>query len=88
MLMDEIRERLHAKAAQHNDPEIAMLADATIRRRRAAVTRKKAKPMTREAATEIRAYKAEHPEKSQWEIGVHFGYTQGRISEVLSGKRT
>lgn len=88
MLMKEIRERLHKKASEHDDPEIAMLADATIRRKRAILTRKKSKPMTPEDARAIREFKEAHPEKSQWEIGVQFGYTQGRISEVLSGKRT
>jgi hypothetical protein len=44
-------------------------------------------PMTPEKAEEIRRLKARYPAMSQHEIGRLTGTNQGRVSEVLAGKR-
>jgi predicted transcriptional regulator len=45
-------------------------------------------PMTAAKAQEIRALKDRYPAMSQHEIGRLTGTNQGRVSEVLAGKRT
>jgi predicted transcriptional regulator len=45
-------------------------------------------PMTAAKAQEIRALKERYPAMSQHEIGRLTGTNQGRVSEVLAGKRT
>jgi len=44
-------------------------------------------PMTPARAQEIRSLKARYPTMSQHEIGRLTGTNQGRVSEVLAGKR-
>jgi DNA integrity scanning protein DisA with diadenylate cyclase activity len=84
----EIRDRLRILAVHHNDPELAELAEELKRRKRAQKTRAKAKPMTKEKAKAICAYKKAYPNKSQVEIGALFDVNPGRVSEALHGKRT
>ena len=87
LTIPEIRDRLHELADQHGIPELHMLADATKRRyhgRAARITQHVPSP---ELAASIRAYAAAHPDMGMWDIGKVFGLNQGRVSEVLYGKR-
>lgn len=67
--------------------ELRALADA-LSRRKGTRGRRVSPPMTKEMAIAIRMHHLLHPEKSQAEIARFFGVSDGRVSEVLKGKRT
>lgn len=63
------------------------LADAISRKPRATNAPVASAPMTAAKAEEIRRLKAWYPKMTQHEIGRLTGTNQGRVSEVLAGKR-
>jgi hypothetical protein len=83
----EIAERLREKARELNDGELMELADAMRRRRPVKRAEPTSRRMTGELRVAIREYAKAHPEKSQLEIGVHFGVNPGRVSESIRGFR-
>ena len=81
---DRLRELAHELAA----PELETLARDLERRppvRRAPAS---SEPMTPELADAIRADVAANPDATMAEIGARHNVNQGRVSEVLAGKRT
>ena len=88
MRVPEVADELRELAVKHNLPRLAALADELPRRRIAKRTPNSANPMTDEIAEEIRRLKKLHPNESQLKIANRVGVNQGRVSEVLSGKRT
>ena len=83
----EIRERLLELARKHGLPELAELAEETRRRyhgRHAPTRAIKITPALRER---VRDYAQRHPKMHMRLIGQHFGIDQGRVSEILFGKR-
>lgn len=69
--------------------ELAQLADE-LRRRSPTLPRAPATstPMTPELAEEIREFSEANPRTSHQDIAVIFNVNHGRVSEVISGKRT
>jgi hypothetical protein len=63
------------------------LAHEINRKPRATQAPVRSAPMTPARAQEIRRLKASYPAMSQHEIGRLTGTNQGRVSEVLAGKR-
>lgn len=86
MRIPEIADRLREKAALHSDPELVALADE-LRRRPSQKGARSARRMTPDLADQIRTMKRLNPEISQVEISRLLQLNQGRISEVLKGKR-
>ena len=87
MRIPEIADRLRDLAAERGLPELAGLADE-LRRRPAQRGGRWARRMTPELADQIRTMKRLNPEISQVEISRLLQLNQGRISEVLKGKRS
>jgi predicted O-methyltransferase YrrM len=89
MKLPEVRDALHDVATQLDklSSVVAQLAEETRKRRAPKKAPAKSKPMTDETAELIRAYARKYPTASQFEIGKVFGVNQGRVSEVLRGKR-
>jgi transcriptional regulator with XRE-family HTH domain len=86
MRIPEIADRLRDLAAERGLPELAGLADE-LRRRPAQRAPARSRPMSNELAAEIRILRANNPRMSQADIAKLLGCNQGRISEVLKGKR-
>lgn len=87
MSMADTRQRIHEIADEYAIPELHDLAEATRRRwhgRRAPDTQ--VTPVGEEAAR-IRTFAIEHPRMTLFDIGRIFNTNQGRISELLFGKR-
>lgn len=87
MTIPEVRERLYEMGSQWHSEELLRLADQLWRRPYVRSTRRTQRRPSPEQAEAIRIYAAEHPDLSEWQIGVDFGVNQGRISEVLAGFR-
>lgn len=83
----EIRERLKDLAKVHSLPELADLADETKRRPAGRQAPPCSRAITDELADQVRAYAAENPTAPLNAIGLRFGINQGRVSEILFGKR-
>ncbi len=82
----EIRTRLYQLAHELDCPELAALADETVRTppsRRVSPTSTR---MTAKLAMEIRAYVAAHPQAAQTQIAARFNVNPGRVSEAMAGK--
>lgn len=93
MRMPEIREELLNIANDTRLPHevkhrLRHLADETKRRSSRGLKPYNAVPITPELAREIRNYHVDHPWTSQAEIAKRFNVNQGRVSEILHGKRT
>ena len=86
MRIPEIADRLRELATVYEDPELDTLADE-LRRRPAQRGSRSARSMSDQLADEIRAFRRQHPGVSQVEISRRFQVNQGRVSEVLKGKR-
>jgi hypothetical protein len=85
--MPEIRDRLHELAEETGIDELRGLAEATRRRyhgRKAPIV---SDAVTPELAAAVRAYCAAFPDKPMHEIATLFRLNQGRVSEILYGKR-
>jgi len=87
MRIPEIADRLRDLAAERGLPELVGLADEL--RRRPAGPRPPAvsQPMSEDLAESIRALKQSSPRMTQVEIARKLQVNQGRVSEVLKGKR-
>lgn len=62
---------------------LTRLADELTRR----PSEKRAERSSAAMAGAIRTFAEKYPQRTQHEIAEHFGVNQGRVSEVLSGKR-
>ena len=87
MRLPDIATELRQLAEKHSLPRLTELAENMARRKRAVKAPSVSKKVTPEMADAIRAYKKLHPDVTQLQIGVVFGVNQGRVSEVLHGKR-
>lgn len=83
----EIRERLLEIAAEHGIPEVADLAHETRREFHGRKAPVESAAVTPELAERVRRYATENPRASMLKIGVKFGLNQGRVSEIMFGKR-
>jgi DNA-binding MarR family transcriptional regulator len=88
----EIRDRLFELAKDGRLPrdvarELEMLAEETRRKFHGRRAPTHHMPLTPEEAAEIAAYERTHPAEHLSEIAERFGTNQGRVSEVLYGKR-
>lgn len=88
MKIPEVADRLRSIAAEAGIDELRRLADELRRRPAGRKARPSSEPMTDRLAQQIRAYRRANPSLSQVEISRRFAVNQGRISEVLKGKRT
>jgi hypothetical protein len=83
----QIRARMHELADILKCKELHELADATKRRKPV----RRAPPVhavvTTKLAQEVRDYAARYPSAHLSEIGLKFDLNQGRVSEILAGKR-
>lgn len=97
MRLPDIQTRLRVIASDlrrghQGDPvalarELEALAEAISRKPRATHAPPTSAPMTPEKAEEIRRIRERYPAMSQHDIGRLTGTNQGRVSEVLAGKR-
>lgn len=83
----EIRDRLFALAEEHGIPELASLAEETRRRFNGRKAPVRSVFVTDDLAAQVQAYAAKHPKASMHDIGERFGINQGRVSEILFGRR-
>jgi hypothetical protein len=88
MTIPEVRERLHALAAETGNAELASLADQLRRRYNGRKGRVVSKPITEEVAVAVRQYVELHPDEPIHTLATRFGINQGRVSEILFGKRS
>ena len=86
MRLPDVAERLRELAVLKGEPELEFLA-GQIARRKGHRGECVATPMSRALAAEIRAYARANPSRLQVEIARHFNVNQGRVSELLKGKR-
>lgn len=86
MRIPEIADRLREVAAEQDLPELAGLADE-LRRRPSQRAPARSRPMTYALQNEIRDLRAANPRMPQADIARLCGVNQGRVSEVLKGKR-
>lgn len=89
----QIRERLdelaHEVALLFPDvaTELHALAEETKRRPPVRMAAPRARMVTDEIRERVRTYAHAHPKLSMREIGQRHGIDQGRVSEILAGKR-
>ncbi|WP_099863794.1 hypothetical protein [Pararhizobium haloflavum] len=88
MRIPDIRNRLIEKAAQHNDRELAVLAEHLRRRKPEKRAPNSSQPMTPELKVLIQAYSLAHSKASYEEIARKFNVNIGRVSEALRGIRS
>jgi hypothetical protein len=88
MKLPEIRARLEELADEHNLPELRTLASETRRRYHGRKAPPVSKPITPSLEHGIRTYAQAFPDMAMHEIARVFGTNQGRVSEILFGKRT
>lgn len=87
MRIPEIAEQLRAWAHDWGKPELAETADELRRRPSGPRPPPVSQPMSADLVEAIRALKAANPRMTQVEIARRCSVNQGRISEVLKGKR-
>lgn len=87
MRLPEIADQLRTWAEEWGKPELIGAADQI--RRRPAGPRPPAvsQPMSKDLAEAIRALKQSNPRITQVEIARKLRVNQGRVSEILKGKR-
>lgn len=86
-LIPEVRERLHEIAEETGNAELNFLANQLIRRfhgRGPNVSN----PVTPELAAQVRILHQENPKMAYHQIGERLGVSQGRVSEIIHGKRS
>lgn len=83
----EIRSRMYELAIELDCPELRELAEETKRRPAVRRAPTEAKKITPELRRRVRAHARRHPAKPMRAIGRAFGIDQGRVSEILAGKR-
>lgn len=86
MRLPEIADQLRTWAEEWGKPELIGAADQ-IRRRPSQRAPARSRPMSDDLVADIRWYAARYPDLSQAEIAKKCGCNQGRVSEVLKGKR-
>ena len=79
----EMRQRLYEIAIELND-----ISDQLERRPARKKAPQSSVSMTPELREEIRAFALTHPDWTENDIGIRFDVNQGRVSEILRGKRT
>lgn len=87
MRIPEVRDEIYALSVSLGSPRLAELADELKRRKVALRVNPKSNPITPKLVALIKAYKLKHPRQAQHQIAAHFSVSQGRVSEILSGKR-
>lgn len=87
MRIPQVRERLVTLSEEYDIPELAELAGQLVRRFNGRVAAPVSASMTPELAAAVEAYAAAFPAKSMHEVGQVFSLNQGRVSEILHGKR-
>lgn len=87
MRIPQVRERMVVLAAEHGIPELETLAAQLVRRFNGRVKGPVSASMTPELAAAVQAYARAFPTKSEHEVGQVFSLNQGRVSEILHGKR-
>jgi hypothetical protein len=88
MRIPEIRIRLHEIADERGIPELRELAEATRRRYHGRSARTVSETVTPELADEVRGFCAANPDIPEHRVCILFNLNQGRVSEILRGKRT
>jgi hypothetical protein len=88
MLMPDIRIRLHQIADERGIPELHDLAEATKRRYHGRSARKVSETVTPDLADAVRAYRKAYPDLPEHKVSELFRLNQGRVSEILHGKRS
>lgn len=88
MKIPQVADRLREIAAEAGLSELSRLADELRRRPAGRKARPTSTPMTDELARQIRDCRRANPALSQVDIARRFRVNQGRISEVLKGKRS
>jgi transcriptional regulator with XRE-family HTH domain len=87
MRLPEVEARLRVLAVQHSIAELHQLADEIKRRPRKPPSKIVSARMTPALKLAIRAAALTYPQLTQLEIAETFGVSQGRVSEILRGKR-
>lgn len=87
MRVPDVRDRLRELACEHGIEELYQLADELVRRQHGRRAPVESATVTEELATAVRAYRAAFPEMSMHRVGLVFQLNQGRVSEILFGKR-
>lgn len=77
----------HASLVAAMAGRLEQLIDETRRRSPVRRAPRTSRPLTPTLATAIRAYAAANEDATEHAIAVVFGVNQGRVSEVLAGKR-
>lgn len=85
--LPQIRARLLEIADEAGLPEVAELADETRREYHGRKAPVESRAVTPKLAASVRTYARRHPKASLLRIGVRHGINQGRVSEILFGKR-
>jgi len=96
MTIPEVRQRLYELSEAHQGTalghELWTLASNLHRRQskrsRTSGERVECRKVTPELAAAVRDYERDHPDETMLAIGRRFDINQGRVSEILYGKRT
>ncbi|CCG43379.1 hypothetical protein [Magnetospirillum molischianum] len=88
MTIPEIRERLRELADVHGISELSEIADKLKRRYNGRKAPRASKAVTPALAAEVRDHCKAHPEETMHQVATKFGINQGRVSEILFGKRS
>lgn len=83
----QIRERLYVLAEQWDLPELAQLADQTRRVHIKLRAPAEAKPIDAVLKARILRFYCKNPRAQINYIAEKFGVNQGRVSEIIGGKR-
>lgn len=87
MRIPEVRVRLRQIADERGVDELHVLADQLVRRYHGRAARRVSEPVTDALADAVRAYRRAYPEQPEHKVAELFCLNQGRVSEILHGKR-
>ena len=87
MRLPEVAEELRELAKEYDIPRLLELADE-IKRRPSMKGERVSKKITPDIRHAVKAIKRKYPNIAQITIAKHLGINQGRVSEILKGKRT
>lgn len=87
MRLPEVAAELREIADEYDIPRLHELADE-IKRRPFEKGPRVSRKITPEIRRAVRAMKRANPKMAQIMIAKHLGINQGRVSEILKGKRT
>lgn len=88
MKLPEVRSRLEQLADEHGIPELRTLAAHTKRRYNGRAAPIVSNPVTPALAQAVQSYVSAFPDTAMHEVAKVFKINQGRVSEILHGKRT